>query len=126
MENNEQQAVEQTEQPAPQEEKMAPEMQAAYYLQGALPTFRSQLQKVTGVQGKRVLEALIESPLEQQVPGFTTKEAHDLYSLGTMIQNAKFILFQAALKDEKVVEEVQQKAVEEAAAEVQLNEGVAV
>jgi hypothetical protein len=110
--------------PAPTVEEPAPEVQAVMFLHSALPRFRAQLQKVTGVQGKRVLEALIESPLEQKVPGFTTKEAHDLFMLGTMIQNAKFVLFQVSLKDEKIVEEVQQQAVAEAQAEAPATEEV--
>jgi len=105
------QLAETIEQPVAEEAKQEqpPEIQAAMFLQRALPTFRTQLDRVTGVQAKRVLEALIESPLEKEVPGFTTREAHDLFTLGTMIQNAKFVLFQVALKDEKIVEETQEK-----------------
>lgn len=83
----------------PTETQHPPEVQAAMYLHGALPAFRAQLEMVTGTQCKRVLSALMESPLEKTVPGFTTKQAEDLFIMGLNISSAKFILFTTALKD---------------------------
>lgn len=77
-------------------EPIPPEIEAAKYLQGALPAFRRQLELVTGTQCKRVLAALAESPLENETPEFTTSEAEQLFTIGTLISNAKFILFQAS------------------------------
>lgn len=108
------QVVEQVSQETPAvAPEQTPEVQAALYIQQALPQFRRQLEKVTGTQAKRVLSALVESPLEKTVPGFTTQEAEQLFLMGTMIQNAKFLLFQVALKDQEIAKEVEQAAVEE-------------
>jgi hypothetical protein len=83
-----------------------PEVQAAMYIHQALPMFRTKLDALTGVQAKRVLEALIEAPLEKEAPAFTTKKAQDLYTLGLYITNAKFILFTTSLKDQNMVDKV--------------------
>lgn len=95
----------------------SPEIQAAMFLHKALPTFRRQLESVTGVQAKHVLSALAEAPLEKTVPDFTTKEATELFNLGLMITNAKFILFNVALKDKEITSSVEAAAKEAGAAE---------
>lgn len=88
------------------------EVQAARYLITALPRFRGQLEKVTGTQAKRVLQALIESPLEKNTLPFTTPEALELFNQGLVITNAKFILFQASLKDDSITKNLEQQAQE--------------
>lgn len=95
--------VEQTEtleQATPKElPEQPPEIQAAMFLQAALPKFNRDLDTVTGMQAKRVLSAITESPLEKTTPAFTTNEAAALFNLGMTIQNAKYILFTGAIKD---------------------------
>lgn len=95
---------------------MSVEEQAARYLMGALPAFRHKLMRLeerNKHEVSRVLSALIEAPLEQETPLFTTKEANELYNLGLVITNAKLFLFNGALKVESVVEEATKNAVEE-------------
>jgi hypothetical protein len=104
------------------EVEQTPEVQAAMFLHSALPMFRNQLDKLTGTQAKRVLSALMEAPLEKETPGFTTREADDLFALGLMISNAKFILFNVALKDKEITDKVEEEAAQagaEAAANTQ-------
>lgn len=69
---------------------------AVQFIHGALPRFRDRIKDVTGVQVKRVLEAIIESPLEREIQSFTTKEAVKLFELGIAINSAKYILFQGS------------------------------
>lgn len=114
MEQAVEQQVEQTQeqvQEVPVEQ--TPEVQAALYIQKALPEFRRRLEGITGVQAKRVLSALVESPLEKTVPGFTTQEAEELFLMGTVIQNAKFILFNVALKDQEISKQVEEETIAE-------------
>lgn len=85
-----------TPEPAPELDQ---EIQAAQYLQRAIPRFRNDLHSVTGIQAKRVLSALIESPMEQETAKFTTQGAYNLFESGSVITNAKFILFTASLLD---------------------------
>jgi hypothetical protein len=96
-----------TKQPA---EQVSLEIQAALFLHKALPAFKSQLDLVTGVQAKSVLYALAESPLEKKISGFTTKEAQQLFELGLIITNAKFILFNVALNDKEIANSVEEEA----------------
>lgn len=91
------------------EEPIQPEVEAARFIHLGLPMARTQIDKVTGNQAKRVLIALLESPLEKTVEKFTTQEAADLFRLGVMIQNAKHVLFQVALNNQSIVNEVEQK-----------------
>ena len=69
---------------------------AVQYIHGSMNTARERIHKLTGVQAKRVLEAVMESPLEQQVKGFTTKDGSKAFNLITGIQSAKFVLFQGS------------------------------
>lgn len=90
---------------------LPPEIQACMFLERAIPEFMAKAELVTGNQSRRVLCALVESPLEKTVPGFTTQEAMDLFMLGMHIQNAKHVLFTTALANVD-----QQKLVQEAEA----------
>src|SRR6267142_4191688 len=86
-----------------------PAMEAARYLHTALPMFKHNLEKLTGIQAKRVLSSLIESPLEQETPKFSTSQAKELYNVGLAITNAKFILFTASLNDKQSVNELEKE-----------------
>jgi hypothetical protein len=96
------------------ETTIQPEIEAAKFLSAALPQFRTKLEGITGNQAKRVLAALIESPLEKETPGFTTKEAEDLFMLGLYISNAKFILFNVSLKNQELTQNIEEKSAEAA------------
>lgn len=76
----------------------SPEMNAAQFIMMKLPVFRTMVDRLTGVQAKRVLNRLIESPLEEETEKFTTEEAAKTFMLGMHIQNAKHILFLASIK----------------------------
>lgn len=76
----------------------SPEMNAAQFIMTKLPVFRNMVSELTGVQAKRVLNRLIESPLEEKTEKFTTEEAAKTFMLGMHIQNAKHILFLASIK----------------------------
>lgn len=93
-----------------------PEVQAAMFIRGALPQVRQLIRssKFTGVQAKAVLEHILESPLEDEAPEFTTVTASQIFQVGTMIQNSKFILFQVALKDSELTDKVEKEMQEEA------------
>lgn len=69
---------------------------AVQFIHATLNTFRDRVKNVTGVQAKRVLEAIIESPLEKEISSFTTKEALKCFELGIVIQSAKYVLFQGS------------------------------
>lgn len=102
------------------------EMQAARYVAMALPIFRTKLKRLeerNKTEVGRVLAALIESPLEQQTHGFTTKEGSDLFEMGLVITNAKFILFNSGLKLE-AKGELNPEQVQESVAEEVKNESV--
>lgn len=94
-------------------------VEAVKFLHQALPTARMLVDNLTGVQCKRVLKALLETPLEQETPSFTTKGGLQLFNLGIMIQNAKFILFQGApavltdLEKKAALEQAEKDAQEE-------------
>lgn len=98
--------------PAPvQQVEETVEMQAARYLSGAIPMFRlklKKLQELNKTEVARVLEALIEVPLEKETREFTTDRGHDLFMLGLNIFNAKHVLFNAALKVEEQKSETSQ------------------
>lgn len=80
---------------------VSPEAQAAQFLMSAIPASRILTERLTGTQAKRVLTALLESPLEQTVPGFTTTDAAKLFDLGVQIAACKHIMFNEALKLEE-------------------------
>lgn len=95
--------------------------EAVLFLRQALPAIRSMINNgtLTGTQAKRVLCALVESPLEQETPGFTTLEAQKVFNLACIIQNAKFVLFQGA---PELLSEVEKQAALEKAEEEAKNE----
>lgn len=99
----------------PEQVTNPPEVQAATFIQRALPAARHALNRVTGTQAKRVLMALLENPFEEQTKPLTTPEARELFQLGLMIQNSKFVLFQVALDNPDLtrnIEEESRKAAE--------------
>ena len=87
------------------------ELQAAEFLIGALPVFRNRLQgeTITGVQAKRILLALVEAPLGNEEPSFTTSAAAGLYELGLQITNAKFIMFHMGMTKPQQEEKKEEK-----------------
>lgn len=69
---------------------------AVQFIHATLNTFRERVRNLMGTQAKRVLEAIIESPLEQEVKSFTTKEAMKCFELGVAIKSAQYVLFQGS------------------------------
>lgn len=84
--------------------QLTPAEQATMVLRTAIPLAREIVKKdLTGAAAKRVLEALLEFPLEKETRAFVTSKEEELFNLGTHIQEKKFTLFLASL-DEKVSE----------------------
>ncbi len=69
---------------------------AVQFIHATLSTFRDRVDNLMGMQAKRVLKAIIESPLEKEVASFTTKEAQKCFELGIAINSAKYVLFQGS------------------------------
>lgn len=109
-----------------------PEMSALEFIMMNLPRFRAKLENgVTGVQAKRILSRLIESPLEEETAPFTTTAAAEVFNLGMQIQNAKHILFLTAVKEnaDKNIQDVaeqNEKQAEQPVSEVQQDNNVGV
>lgn len=84
--------------------QLSPEEQAVMFLRTAIPLAREIVKKdLTGTAAKRVLEALLEFPLEKETRTFVSSKEEELFNLGTHIQEKKFILFLASL-DQKTSE----------------------
>lgn len=98
---------------------------AVEFLHQAIPQARTMVNSdnLTGVQAKRVLSALIESPLEQETSKFTTASAAKLFNLACLIQNAKYLLFQGAptLLSEVEKRNAEELSAQQAQAEAQAN-----
>lgn len=83
---------------------------AVQFIHATLNTFRNRVKNITGVQAKRVLEALVESPLEKEVSSFTTEEAVKCFELGIAINSAKYVLFQGSRNQyDAIADEVEEQ-----------------
>lgn len=80
--------------------QLTPEEETVLYIQQGSKLFDEMIQNVTGVQAKRILEAIVKSPFEEMDKKFTTKEAAMLYELCDRIQSKKFVLFQMSLEQQ--------------------------
>lgn len=112
---------------------VSPQMvrEAGQSLMGRIPAGRNMVDRLTGVQAKLVLKKIIESPLEDTLPQFTTQEAALCFQVALAVQSAKFFLFLASRNNvddlEKEVTEALAKQEAEKVSEnnnVELNEGV--
>jgi hypothetical protein len=86
---------------------LTPAEQAALVLRTAIPLAKSRVKDLTGSAAKRVLEALLEFPLEKEVKTFVTSEEQETFNIATHIQEKKFQLFLAGM--DEVVNEVDNK-----------------
>jgi hypothetical protein len=80
--------------------QLTPEQEAVLYIQQGTKLFDQMVQNVSGVQAKRILEAVVKSPFEEISKQLTTKEAAMLYELCDRIQSKKFVLFQMSLEQQ--------------------------
>lgn len=92
------------------------ESKATRDLVTALPIFRAKLRSLlerNRTEVARVLESLMEYPLEQETRVFTTDQANELFGIGAHITNCKIILFGSALVSPDLVKELDEKMVEQ-------------
>lgn len=93
----------------PASEELPIEMQAAQYLQGAIPVVCNEIENLNGKQAKAILKKLMRTPLEDDNYQFTSEHAGKVYQVCGLIQNAKFVLFTASAKDSANIEEAMQQ-----------------
>ena len=75
---------------------------AASFFSMVYPMYRDRVNGLNAKDAKRVLEALIAYPLENDKPEFRNKSVEAVFGLGTQLLDAKFIILQAAQVDEKI------------------------
>lgn len=95
-------------------EDMQIAQQCVQWLMSAIPVARIKINdRLTGNQAKRILIALLESPLENEDRKFTTQEAWDVFELGAKITAAKYELFK---RSAPVLNQAEKELAEEQAA----------
>lgn len=71
---------------------------AAQAYQQLIPKFKNQLDKLSGVQSKRILIALMEFPFEKSSFDWPYKQAEDVFKTGIDIMDCRFVLTRAAIE----------------------------
>lgn len=80
----------------------APETVAGQFFQMVYPMYKERVNGLMAKDAKEVLDALIAWPLEIVEPKFRSKSVESVFSLGTRLLDARFIILQAAQMDEKI------------------------
>lgn len=80
----------------------APEQVAGQFFQMVYPMYKARVDGLMAKDAKQVLDALIAWPLEIEHPSFRSEAVESVFSLGTRLLDAKFIILQAAQMDEKI------------------------
>lgn len=83
--------------------KLPPEEIAGQFYEAVEPLFTARVDGLMARGAKEVIRALIQWPLRQDKPVFSTKAAEETFSLGLRLLDAKFIILQAAQMDEKIL-----------------------
>ncbi len=79
-----------------------PEVVAGQFFRMVYPMYKERLNGLMAKDAKLVLDALISWPLENEHPKFRNTAVESVFSLGTRLMDAKFIILQAAQMDEKI------------------------
>lgn len=81
-----------------------------------IPKFKGEIDKLSGVQCKRVLIALMEFPFEKQKFDWPYEQAEKIFNMGIDIMDCRFVLTRAAieltLEQKKAILEEAKKAEE--------------
>lgn len=75
--------------------KRPPEEIAAHFFSIVYPIFKSKLQGLMAKDAKLVIEALVGFPVELTNPTFRNEVSEQVFSLGSRLLDAKFIMQQA-------------------------------
>jgi len=79
-----------------------PEVVAGQFFRMVYPMYQARVQGLMAKDAKEVLDALISWPLERENIIFRSEAVESVFSLGTRLLDAKFIILQAAQMDEKI------------------------
>ncbi len=91
---------------------------AAQFFAIVYPMFRAKLQGLMAKDAKQVIDALIAFPIEMQNPTFRNEVSEQVFSLGTRLLDAKFIMQQAVEMDKTIQAEKKQSSNTEAVQDV--------
>ena len=75
--------------------KRPPEEIAAHFFSIVYPIFKSKLQGLMAKDAKQVIDALVAFPIEVSNPNFRNEVSEQVFSLGSRLLDAKFIMQQA-------------------------------
>lgn len=71
---------------------------AARAYQQLIPKFKGELDKLSGVQSKAILIALMEFPFEKSDHVWPYKQAEEIFKMGIDIMDCRFVLTRAAIE----------------------------
>lgn len=91
---------------------------AAQFFAIVYPLFKSKLQGLMAKDAKQVIDALVAFPIEVSNPQFRNEVSEQVFSLGSRLLDAKFIMQQAVEMDRKIQAEQKQSSNTEAVQEV--------
>lgn len=77
-----------------QQEEPSPEKIAEYMFSTYLPRFKMHTSRLSNKALRRVLNALIEVPLVEEMPKFPTDEEADCFNTGQALMQAKWMMIQ--------------------------------
>jgi hypothetical protein len=80
----------------------APEVVATQFFKMVYPMYQARIHSLMARDAKQVLDALVSWPLENEHVTFRSQAVESVFSLGTRLLDAKFIILQAAQMDEKI------------------------
>ena len=83
--------------------RMSPADISAVFFQNYYPMFKQALSTLSNKEARRVIDALVQWPLEDANPLFKTKEAQTVFALGIRLIDAKTIM-----RDTVELEQMQQ------------------
>jgi hypothetical protein len=72
--------------------KISPADQASIFFQNFYPMFKSRLGFLSNKDARRVIDAIVQWPLEEENPKFNSDIAEEVFVLGTRLLDAKMIM----------------------------------
>lgn len=72
--------------------KLSPADQASIFFQNFYPMFKSRLSALSNKDARRVIDAIVQWPLEEENPKFNSNTAEEVFVLGTRLLDAKMIM----------------------------------
>lgn len=92
--------------------KLPPEELATQYFKMLYPLYKAKVHGLMARGAKEALDALVLYPLENDGIKFSSKVAEEVFSIGTRLMDAKFIIMQVAQINEQI--KMEQKSKESA------------